>query len=146
MLEFPLPFRDGPVNFPNNRNTAYSRTKNTFNMMRRKHPEMFISSVDKFAKNLFTNPPRFIPVPANLKHPQPGQAYWLPIFSVWQKKKARLVFDSAAKTDDVCLNDKLLQGPDRNNALRAVLLRFRERPIAFSADVENMFHQFFVPQ
>ena len=40
----------------------------------------------------------------------------------------------------------MLQGPDHNNALRAVLLRFRLGQVAYSADIENMFHQFFVPK
>ena len=55
------------------------------------------------------------------------------------------MFDGAAKFYGRCLNDEFLQGPDRNNALRAVLVRFRRWAIGFSADIENMFHQFFVP-
>ena len=44
------------------------------------------------------------------------------------------------------MNEQLLQGPDRNNALRAVILRARKGPYAFTADVENMFHQIAVPE
>merc|ERR1712015_36346 len=39
----------------------------------------------------------------------------------------------------------MVQGPDRNNSLRGVILRFRRHPYAVTADVENMFHQFAVP-
>jgi len=34
-----------------------------------------------------------------------------------------------------------MQGPDFNNRLDAVLLRFRMESIALAADVEAMFHQ-----
>ena len=61
------------------------------------------------------------------------------------KGKVRLVFDAAAKFEGKCLNDEFLPGPDCNNDLRAVLRRFRLRPVAFTADIKNMFHQFFVP-
>ena len=63
-----------------------------------------------------------------------------------QKGKVRLVFDSAAKFYGRNLNDSFLHGPDRNNALRAVLTRFRRGLVGFSADIEMMFHQFFVPK
>ena len=63
-----------------------------------------------------------------------------------QKGKTRIVWDSAAKpAGGICINDKLRQGPDRNNSLRGVLHRFRRHPYAITADVENMFHQFAVP-
>ena len=55
------------------------------------------------------------------------------------------MFDSAAKFKDRCLNESLYQGPDGNNALRAVITRFRRHPYAATADVENMFHQIAIP-
>jgi len=48
-----------------------------------------------------------------------------------------VVFDAAA-------NDQLFQGPDHANSLTSVLLRFREEEIAFTADLEAMFHQVMV--
>ena len=58
-----------------------------------------------------------------------------------KKKKLRVVFDCAARFQDVALNDKVLQGPDLTNRLLGILMRFREHPIAISADIEAMFHQ-----
>ena len=39
----------------------------------------------------------------------------------------------------------MLQGSDNNNAFRGVLTRFRLGPVAYTADEQNMVHQFFVP-
>ena len=44
------------------------------------------------------------------------------------------------------LNSVLHQGPDLNNQLRGVLIRFREKPIGFGSDVESMFNNFRVPK
>ena len=124
---------------------AYKRTKETLNKMR-KDPVVFKSSLDKFAKHVDKDYPRFVPVPRHMQHNKDGLAYWIPLFSVWQKGKARIVFDSRASTDGICLNDALYQGPDRNNSLRGVLLRFRKLPWAVIADIENMFHQIAIPE
>ena len=45
------------------------------------------------------------------------------------------------KYANTSLNDLLLQGPDFNNSLVGVLLRFRQERIALMSDVESMFHQ-----
>ena len=39
------------------------------------------------------------------------------------------------------LNDQLMQGPDLNNNLIGVLMRFRQEKFAIIADIESMFHQ-----
>ena len=52
-----------------------------------------------------------------------------------------MVFDAAAKSDSTSLNDQLFQGPDLANSLTGVLIRFREEEIAFTADLEAIFHQ-----
>ena len=90
--------------------------------------------------------PRFEPVPHQWLSNNNNPTNCIPIFAVKQKGKGRLVFDAAAKTNDMCLNDTLYQGPDRNNSLRGVVLRFRKHPIAVTADIENMFHNIAVPE
>ena len=52
-----------------------------------------------------------------------------------------MVFDAAARFNGVSLNKQLYQGPDLANSLTGVLIRFREEEIAFTADLEAMFHQ-----
>ena len=144
MIELPLPFMEAQPTFPNNRTIALKRTESTFNTMK-KDPEFFQKALDKFALNVDRKAPRFEPVPKEHRFNKDGRAYYIPQFSVNQKGKARIVFDSAAKKDGVCINDVLRQGPDRNNALRGVIHRFRRHPYAITADVENMFHQFAIP-
>ena len=56
----------------------------------------------------------------------------------------RIVFDCAAQHRGVSLNQVLMQGPDLNNRLDAVLLRFQKESIVLVADVEAMFHQVLV--
>lgn len=69
--------------------------------------------------------------------------FYLPVFPVTKKPgKFRMVHDGAAKTyTGESLNSFLLSGPDLLNPLPAVLMRFREKEVAFSADVSEMFHQ-----
>ena len=54
---------------------------------------------------------------------------------------ARVVFDCAARYNEVSLNYQLLQGPDLTNNFVGVLIRFREELIAIMADIEGMFHK-----
>ena len=58
-----------------------------------------------------------------------------------EKGKLRVVFDCACKTGGVCLNDVLKRGPSVTSSLLGVLLRFREGEVAFTCDVEAMFHR-----
>lgn len=73
----------------------------------------------------------------------------LPSFGVYNPRKPgkiRIVFDSSARYDGVSLNDVLLTGPDLNNSLLGVLLRFRKEQVAVTGDIEHMFHCFVVKE
>ncbi|PWA27943.1 hypothetical protein CCH79_00020810, partial [Gambusia affinis] len=77
-----------------------------------------------------------------------GKEHWyLPTFGVYHPKKPgqiRVVFDSSAAYEGVSLNDVLLKGPDLNNTLIGVLLRFRRELVAVTADIRQMFYCFLV--
>ena len=78
-----------------------------------------------------------------------GKEWYLPHHPVLNPNKpgkVRRVCNAAAKYKDICLNDKLLAGPDLLYGLIGTLFRFREVPIALTADIEPMFLQVQVPE
>lgn len=78
----------------------------------------------------------------------PQQERWyLLTFGVCHPQKRdqiHVVFDSTAKHEGISLNDVLLQGPDMNNTLLGVLMRFCKERIAVTADIQPMFYCFIV--
>lgn len=75
----------------------------------------------------------------------PQQPTWyLPLLAVVNKNKpdkTRYACDAAARAFGKALNSFLLTGPDLLNPLPCVLMRFRERFVAATTDVGEMFHQ-----
>ena len=68
-----------------------------------------------------------------------------PVINPHKPEKVRRVCNAAVKYQGVALNDKLLSGPDLLQSLIGIIFRFREHPIALSADMESMFLQVAVP-
>ncbi|CAL8111098.1 unnamed protein product [Orchesella dallaii] len=80
--------------------------------------------------------------PSDLEN-ETGREWYLPHFGTRNPNKPaklRLVFDCAAKCNGTSLNDALIQGPDLMCSLISVLAKFRQREIAFSGDIRDMFH------
>ena len=78
-----------------------------------------------------------------------GKEWYLPHHPVLNPNKpgkVRRDCNAAAKYKDICLNDKLLAGPDLLHGLIGTIFRFREEPIALIADIESMFLQVQVPE
>ena len=78
-----------------------------------------------------------------------GKEWYLPHHPVLNPNKpgkVRRVCNAASKYKEVCLNDKLLAGPDLLHGLIGTIFRFREEPIALTADIESMFLQVQVPE
>ncbi|XP_062704316.1 uncharacterized protein LOC134286681 [Aedes albopictus] len=86
---------------------------------------------------------------AELESSEPGRVWYLPLGVVRNPRKpekVRLIWDAAARSEGVSFNDLMLKGPDLLTALPSVLLRFRQKSVAFSGDIKEMFHQFRIRQ
>lgn len=78
-----------------------------------------------------------------------GRIWYLPTFAVFNKNKpgkVRIVWDAAAKSNGLSLNCVLLKGPDLLSSLPAILFRFRQKSVALSGDIQEMFHQIYIRQ
>ena len=144
-IEMPLPFHNLNQVMPDNKKPVYARTRNTLKRLALNEDRLkkCCSVMGKYLEKNHVEQ-----VPWDEQEPMKGKAWWVPVFCVVQLKKGkadtkvRLVFDSSASYQGISLNDVLLQGPDRNNSLRGVLMRFRNGIIAVSSDIEAMFHSF----
>ncbi len=72
--------------------------------------------------------------------------YYLPVHGVFKDSstttKCRAVFDASANTTSgFSLNDQLLPGPNLYPLLSDILIRFRSRAVAISADISKMFRE-----
>ena len=136
-IEIPLPFKEDAV-LPDNAEAVYHRSVSTLNKLKKDKTKLqkCLDIIDGYLKK------------GHIKRlPRKGsrKRTLIPVFAVNSKNKIRLVFDSSAKHKGTSLNDCLLQGPNTNNSLIGVLLRFRQEEVAFAADVEHMFHCFSTP-
>ena len=78
-----------------------------------------------------------------------GKEWYLPhqpILNPNKPGKVRRVCNAVAKYKDVCLNNKLLAGPDLLHGVIGTIFRFREGPIALTADIESTFLKVQVPE
>nr|XP_055046841.1 uncharacterized protein LOC129432444 [Misgurnus anguillicaudatus] len=137
----PLPFRSPRQRLPNNRQQASNRLQSLTRTLK-KHPRMkdhFLEFMTKMFENRHAEP-----APPLSKN---EECWYLPIFGVYHPQKPdqiRVVFDSSAQHHGVSLNSVLLTGPNMNNSLLGVLLRFRKEKVAITADIQQMFHCFVV--
>ncbi|XP_051803959.1 uncharacterized protein LOC127533925 isoform X1 [Acanthochromis polyacanthus] len=139
----PLPFRSHRQRLPNNREQALNRLMSLRRTLLRK-PEMKDHFVE-FMKKIFSN--RHAEPAPPMKNDQ--ECWYLTSFGIYHPQKPgeiRVVFDSSARFNNVSLNDVLLRGPDLNNSLVGVLMRYRCEPVAVMSDIQQMFHSFMVTE
>lgn len=140
--EMPLPLRSEEVELPNNRSLALKRLfllKECF-----KRDPGYYKDYVKFMEGVLKDCAERCEGDVASKM---GRVNYVPHHGIYHPKKPgkiRVVFDCSARYAGTSLNQNLLQGPDLTNSLVGVLCRFRQEAIAFSCDVESMFHQFFV--
>ena len=144
--EIALPWRSGKPALPNNRTMADKRLISLQTRLR-KDPDLrerYRNVIEDYIEKGYA-----VKVTEEnqspLKLEESSNRVWYiphhPVFHPQKPEKLRVVFDCAAKFKDTSLNEQLLQGPDLNNTLLGVLIRFREEPVAITSDVEAMFHQ-----
>ena len=136
--EAPLPFRHDVKDLPSSRVNAMKRLKSTRRTLD-KTPimkEQFFT----FMQKIFDNDHAEIVPTEDLR---PDKLCWyLPHFGEYhpkKKDKIRVVFDSAAESNEVSLNKLLFSGPDLTNNLLGVLLRFREDPVPLVGALSKCF-------
>ena len=72
--------------------------------------------------------------------PKVGRMWNVPHFGLQKRtNKVRLVFDAAARSGSVSLNNLLLTGPDFLKSLVGILMRFSQFLFAVIADIKDMF-------
>ena len=139
-----MPLNKEGLNLPNNRTLALSRLEGLKQRLERdrkyrEHYEAFMKEmIDKGQAEK---------VPDEELHLLNGRVWYIPHHGVYHPQKPnkiRVVFDASAEFKGESLNRHLLQGPDLTNSLNGVLCRFCKEPIAFTCDVEGMFHQVYV--
>ncbi|XP_058816670.1 uncharacterized protein LOC131679943 [Topomyia yanbarensis] len=77
----------------------------------------------------------------------PRRMWYLPLgiaLNHRKPEKVRVIWDAAAKVKGVSLNSMLLKGPDLLTSLTAVLFQFRQREVAITGDIREMFHQLYI--
>lgn len=82
-------------------------------------------------------------------HNKDKENWYLPLFGMYLPQKPgkiHVVFDLSAQFDGMSLNEVLLPGPDLNNTLLGMLLRFRKEPVAITAGIEQIFYCFVVQE
>ena len=123
-------------NLPDSRVTALNRLMFIEKKLDRnkEFANLYIKEIDRLIENKFA-----IKAQNSLVD---GKQWYLPHFGVQninKPGKVRVVFDAAAKTKNLSLNDLLLSGPDLLKPLLGVLMRFRQYKYAVIADIKDMF-------
>lgn len=140
-FEIPIPWKDN-ARVSNNVSMALTRLKSLKSSIVKKGIEsQYGEEIAKLLDKGYAEP-----VPSDKL--SSSDVWYLPHHAVLNPKKPgkfRIVYDCAAKFLGESLNDKCFRGPDMNNNLLHVLLRFRQHHFAFSADVEAMYYQVLIP-
>lgn len=134
--EVGLLWKSDDKKLPKSRITAYRRLLLLEKRLDRDkyYAEKYYREMDRLIQNGFAQK-----MPNNSES---DRVWFLPHFGVQninKPGKVRLVFDAAAKSAGISLNDMLLAGPNLLNSLPGVIMRFRQHAFAFKGDMKDMF-------
>ncbi|XP_068150185.1 uncharacterized protein [Drosophila tropicalis] len=136
-----LLWKDGPRVFPNSLPVAKRRLLCMQKKMAADPP--FANELHNQIQNLIAKG-YARKLPEEEIREKPENAWYLPIFTVRNPHKpdrVRLVWDAAAQSSGVALNDFLLKGPDLLVPLLQIMYNFRMKAIGVSGDIAEMFHR-----
>ena len=142
--QLPLPFRSNNVKMPYNKQMAVQR----LNSLKRKFSNhtKFCTDYTAFMSMLINKGyAQLCTIKSNSTN---WKGWFVPHHGTYHPNKPdkiRVVFDCSARFKEVALNTELLQGPDLANLQIGVFLRFREEEVPFTADIECMFYQVWIP-
>ena len=142
--QVPLPLRNKDLIIPNNREQVLQRMK-WLKRKLQKNKKLY-EDYNVFMKDIITK--GYARKISEDREPLEGKLWYIPHHGVYHAKKPekiRVVYNCSAKFHGTSLNEQLIQGPDLTSTLIGVLTRFRQKPIAFAADIESMFYQVHVP-
>lgn len=143
--ELPLPFIQQEVQLPYNKGQILKRVEG----LKRKFKanEKLHSDYKKFMEDMINK--NYVEEVMNNTGCKVQGVWFIPHHGVYhpqKPEKVRVVFDCSCQYSGTSLNKTLLQGPDLTNSLVGVLCRFRQQPVAITADIESMFYQVKVPE
>jgi hypothetical protein len=141
--ELPIPWKADTASIPNNVSQALARLRATQSSLdKRNLTDRYDAEIRKLLDKGYAEP-----VPYDQLQTA-NRIWYLPHHAVLnpnKPNKLRVVFDCAARFQGTSLNERCYQGPDLNNQLTHVLLRFRQHQFAVMGDIESMFHQIRIP-
>ncbi|XP_060574183.1 uncharacterized protein LOC132731902 [Ruditapes philippinarum] len=140
--EMPLPFKDFVPVLPDNRSLALHRLGQLGKRLAKDdlYQTQYTAFIEDMIKKGYAER-----VPMEDIDRKDGHVWYIPhhgVFHPQKPDKIRVVFDCSAQFKDKSLNGLLLQGPDLISNLIGVLCRFRKEVVAFTCDIQQMFHQF----
>ncbi|KAJ0181479.1 hypothetical protein K1T71_003564 [Dendrolimus kikuchii] len=138
-FEVGLPWRNDDVTMPPSYDMAVRRLRGIERKMDKspQFKQAYTAQVNRLLAKGYAEP-------CERSHEGNQRMWYMPHFAVTNPNKpdkVRLVFDAAVRSNGVCMNDALLDGPDLLRALYGILFRFREGKIAVTADIRDMFLQ-----
>ena len=132
--ELPLPLKNDKVSLPNNKALALHCLQNLKRRFQKPQEKQYQEDYVNFMNKLIdAGHAEVAPKETN------GRVSYIPHHGLYHPKKGKFcgVFNCAAQYQNQSLNSHLLQGPN----LTSVLIRFRQDFVAFTCDIEGMFHQ-----
>lgn len=139
------PWRDLDPKFPDNLSQAFGHLESARRGFR-KNPERFARYAAVMAKHVALDHAE--KVPESEVQSQLGRRFYLLHHAVQHPRKdePRVVFNASKLCHGQSLNNSISKSPDLLNSLVGVLIRFRERPVAISADIKGFYLAVRIPR